>query len=158
MLQYHNVLLAMFEKFQATVALDGPTVVSMPDFHSLTAVRGPFFSHMTLCDDILRTCPLGLVFAKRFASWWCSLSWGEGEPISFHELYFAFSMQTGTMAPVVLGQKKYGLRDLDHAADLAQFTLNLQLSAWDKMVVWWMRPADSGPIIQKVRAFYKYGL
>lgn len=155
--QYHIFLLDVFQQFQETVALDSPCVQIQPDFQSLAETRGPFFAQPRLSEQLLHSCPFGHVFASRFADWWCELQWGEGLPVSFHELYVSFCLQTQTMAPVVLGQKRYGLRDLCHEADIAPLSFVLQLNVWDKMIMWWMRLSHQPMPIQRVDALHKYG-
>lgn len=72
-------------------------------------------------------------------------------------VYISFCLQTGTMAPVVLGQKKYGLRDQCSKADCAPTTLSLQVNVWDKTIMWWMRHTRQPMVISKVDSLYKYG-
>lgn len=61
------------------------------------------------------------------------------------------------MAPVVLGQKRYGLRALCHEADVKPLSVVLQVNAWDKMIKWWMRLSHHPMVVHKVKALHEYG-
>lgn len=155
--QYHDFLIAMYEQLSEAKALDGKPIDVMPDFHARAQVGSVVTQQTMLTDEILQSCPYGHTFALRFATWWCELQWCEGSAISFHELYISFCMSTRTMAPVVLGQKKYALRDQSHEANIAPLALSLQVTMWDRMIMWWMRHSCHPLTIQKVDALHVFG-
>lgn len=123
--EYHSFLLEMYEKMTETKEIDGKPCDTMPDFQGLALTQEPYIQYAPLHEDTLRSCPYGFEFASRFARWWSGLQWGTGSPVSFHELYVAYCLQTGSMAPVVLGQKRYALRDQSHEADIAPLSFSL---------------------------------
>lgn len=88
---YHNFLLEMHAMLSEPKDLDGRPMNDMPDFQNLALVQGPSIQYAPLSDETLSSCPHGFEFASRFAKWWGSLVWGDGLPISFHELYSLFA-------------------------------------------------------------------
>lgn len=133
MKEYHDFLLEMFDLVKQTKAMDVEVSKGMPSFDAWIHVSGPFHIYEGLDDSILQECPMGHVSVVRFHEWWKELEWGAGAPISLHELYFA-RLQTRTVAPVVVGFKKYALREHSNEADIAPLKLTLQVKTWDRMV------------------------
>eukprot|EP00435_Cladocopium_sp_Y103_P052154 s1235_g16.t1 len=91
------------------------------------------------------------------AAWIQNVEWGDGQPISALEMYFAFAMETGCMAPVQVKEKQYALRSDSVAADQFKLDLSRQSRVWLNFVSWWLEGVESPLHLTEVKALKHLG-
>ena len=129
-----------------------------PDFAMYAQVTGPTFRMPCMTVERMNACPYTPAFAKKFQSWIKNVVWGEGQPISGLEMYFAFAMETGFMVPVQIKEKQYALRSESITADQFKLDLSRQSRVWINFLVWWLDGIDSPIQLTNVKAAQTIGL
>lgn len=86
-----------------------PAQAMCPDFAMYAQVSDPMFLMPCMTEERMNACPYTAAFARKFQRWIRNVAWGEGEPISGLEMYFAFALETGWMVPVRIKEKQYAL-------------------------------------------------
>eukprot|EP00435_Cladocopium_sp_Y103_P060200 s1265_g22.t1 len=132
-------------------------LASCPDFQQMTQVQGPTFRVPSMTVERMNACPYTPSFAKKFQAWIQNVEWGDGQPISALELYFAFAMETGCMAPVQVKEKQYALRADSVAADQFKLDLSRQSRVWLNFVSWWLDGVESPLHLTEVKALKHLG-
>ena len=66
-----------------------------PDFAMYAQVSDPMFFMPCMTEERMNACPYAAAFARKFQRWIRNVAWGEGEPISGLEMYFAFALGNG---------------------------------------------------------------
>ena len=128
-----------------------------PDFVAMTQVTGPTFRIPCLSPEQVQECPYTPMFAARFQDWMHNVQWGNGEPISALEMYVAFALDTGMMAPVQVKDKVYALRTENVMADQFKLDLSRQSRVWINFLRWWLDKVDSPAQMQNVKALRPLG-
>lgn len=160
LVQYHDFLCAVndrcFEhKPQREVRVD-----SKPNFLDVLKCEQPFFYTGKIPQGMPDNFPYGPLFFQRFLTWWNCLTWGHGPPTSLLELYIDFAVATRTQVPVLVGYRKYHLRDQSTLADVHESSLLTQSKTWVHTIQWFQRNFPDClpcPIHSKLRALHPFG-
>ena len=158
--QFHDFLCAANDRCFEHKPQNPGVAQSKPVFCEVLSGSQPFFHTVALEDCSAGTCPFGDVFFNRFRNWWNSLVWGSGPPTSLLELYFDFAISTQTQVPVVVGYRKYHLRDKSTLADVQESSLLTQSKTWIHFIKWLQKHYVDYmpcPIQSKLRALHPFG-
>ena len=135
-------------------------VQSKPVFLEILPCFQPHFHTAAIDEGVPSNFPFGEIFFHRFRAWWNGLVWGSGPPTSLLELYFDFALSTNTQVPVVVGYRKYQLRDQSTLADVQEASLLTQSKTWVQIIKWFQKNIESClpcPIQSKLRALHPFG-
>eukprot|EP00438_Fugacium_kawagutii_P017856 Skav229919 [mRNA] locus=scaffold3709:10405:15534:- [translate_table: standard] len=121
----------------------------------------------TIPDHVLHTCPYGSEFAFRVRDYLDGLEWDLHKPaVSLLELYFDFTLRTGTVAPVFCAftslrgsRGVYKLPDVHIVADLQQQPLHQQSRVWNRTIKWFLTKWSDAPWghVIKTASLGRYG-
>ena len=158
--QFHDFLCAINDRCFEHKKQDCRTLQSKPVFSDILACVPPFHCTEPLPDTVEFHFPYGEVFYNRFRQWWNRLSWGFGPPTSLLELYFDFAIFSGSQVPVVVGYRRYQVRDKSTLADLQESSLLTQSKTWIQVIKWFQKHFSGSlpcPIQSKLRALHPFG-
>eukprot|EP00438_Fugacium_kawagutii_P024751 Skav213501 [mRNA] locus=scaffold3849:186306:191832:+ [translate_table: standard] len=154
----------VLKKVQAVRPLRDGT---MPTF---TMLVDPAALQPVPCDiseQVLVTCPYGDVFARRVVGYLNGLQWDMQKPsVSLLELYFDFSLFTGTVSPIFHAftasrgsRGVYKLPDLSIQSDVSQQPLCQQSRVWNRMIKWLLQHWQGAPwsYVCKTGSLGRYG-
>ena len=139
------------------VRLAKPAQAMCPDFAMYAQVSDPMFFMPCMTEERMNACPHTAAFARKFQRWIRNVAWGEGEPISGLEMYFAFALESGWMVPVQIKEKQYTLRSESVVADQFKLDLSRQSRVWINFLIWWLEGIDSPIQLVNVKALKQLG-